>query len=834
MRLIAFLFLVFLPSMLFGETYNDEWPVYVFGDTGYYKLIFDGIAMTVQDHTFMNTVFKGVFAASLVHTAVSMSRYEIGGSIWNFAAGVGLVTQLLYPTSTVHVMDVRTLEGFVADTNETGPDYSSYSKIDHIPFFIAATASLATTLKYDIIDTATTALTPIAGSSFRDSGFATPMNLADDMITVASFKYSRDNNYTAPRFEQFLSYYISECLVKNALYVDPTTIFGIMDLKGNQIEALNPGNFSAQDLNSTEIKDINGSDTTCGDYWDNHISTTEVNKVAGVLYDNLQKKNPQTHLDAMADSVAHLAGIESNASVASVAIQNAMMNVATTSTLINAIKKAGTGISGIDLSNAMAAQQSLAANMVDSTGQFKWMIKIVPVIEYLIFGMLLYLGIPMAMVAGFMGASRGGKMIMNYMFGLIAFSFIDVGLAIVQSVSYYYYSKKAAEMVIMLGNNPLTPTSLPLYIQNMGYMSGVMGWAAIIVAPLTVGVVFKGETMAAMGAYNSAMGMYKGDKGGQNLSDSLKRSAAVHSTEAQDYERYAREREDHAKRNLSDWGIPLPQGALASEMWSQVSSEAEQLGGNMGVAKLGQSKYGSLENFSQTRAKAGAGTGEMNVRKSIASGLGAAEMFSQDGVGDDFSYQTQTDMEKSIAATASKGKASQDISGLDRNNQINSAKALADKALVDEVGAGAGLMDTGAFDKNGNLLNNDAMKAMTKGAELSSLQKANMQIGTGEAGNVADYAEVALEDGQIAAKTVSATNKRRNQLDGSNGTEKWDEDKIADSQAISSVQQQIKSQGVSNALNKEGQDNADAFRQAAMGSEFSGRKEENDQLGIGN
>ena len=423
--------------------------------------------------------------------------------------------------------------------------------------------------------------------------------------------------------------------------------------------------------------------------------------------------------------------------------------------------------------------------------------------------------------------------IMNYMFGLIAFSFIDVGLAIVQSVSYYYYSTKAADMVIMLGQNPFTTTTLPLYLQETAYMSGMMGWAAIIVAPLTVSVVFKGETMAAMGAYNSAMGMYKGDKGGQNLSDSLKRSSAVHSVEAQEYERYAREHEEHAKRQLSDWGITPPQGVLASDMWAQVSAEAEQLGGSVGIAKLGKSEYGTLENFSQTRATAGGGTGELNVRKSIASGLGAAEMFSNDGVGDDFSYQTQTDSEKSIATIAAKGKSSQEIDGLDRDSQITASKATANKALADEVGAGMGLMDTDAFDENGNLINNDKTKAMIKGAELSSLQKANMQIGTGEAGNVDDYAEVALEDGQIAAKTVNATNKRRNQLDGTNGTEAWDEDKIADGQAISSVQQQIKAQGVSNALEKEGQDNDDAFRQAAMGSEFSGRKEENDQLGIG-
>jgi len=74
--------------------------------------------------------------------------------------------------------------------------------------------------------------------------------------------------------------------------------------------------------------------------------------------------------------------------------------------------------------------------------------------------------------------------------------------------------------------------------------------------------------------------------------------------------------------------------------------------------------------------------------------------------------------------------------------------------------------------------------------------------------------------------------------DVGNPTEAWSADKIAEGQAISAVQGEIKQQGVLNSLTKEANtknegDDSKSFRRASMASEFSGRKEENEQLGIG-
>ena len=828
MNKLFLLFLLLVPSIVFGATFDDEWPLYVFGDASYYKLIYDGIAMTVQSIADMTPIYESVFAVSALFTAFSFSKADLTGGLWHTASGLGIVSMLLYPTSTVHILDVRTLHGFVyADSNNTNTTYSGYQKVDNIPFYLAVVPSLATSLKYHIIDISTDALTPISGGSFRDSGFATPMTLAEDMISVASFKYSRDTNYTAPKFEQALSKYIESCIINEVLYIDDTQIFGIMDPKGQQLDALKPSNFSAMNLANTPMS---GTNTTCGAFWDTNIAT-KINLVGGTIYENLKGKNPKININGLADSVARVAGIESATAIGATSIQNAMMNIATTGTILSTFEKAGTGLSGIDLSNSVAAKQSLFANMTDSTGQFKWMIKVVPVLEFLIFGILIFLGIPMGIVAGLSGADRGGKMLMNFAFGLVAFSFIDVALSIVQSISLYYYGNKMSDAMIMLGQNPFTATNIPLYMQELGYMSGMMGLASVIVVPLVVGVVFKGETAAAMGAYSSVMGKYKGDGGGKNLEDSASHAAAAHAAEAKQYE-------DAARRELAGgYGITeVPNGALASQMLERVSAEAAGFGANMGAQRVAQTQFGSNQDYTGARVNAGMGTGmqkvtaeiasgqgllesinkdagslsnfahqtktdseagfeaqaskgrlaqsnpllsrdnqieaaignaEMDLRKTTASGLGASKAF-KDGAGDDFSYQTQTDSEAGIKSTATKGKFSKDHEEFDRKAQVGAAMVMATDGLVKSVAGAKGLVESMAFNSDGSMGSTTEFDEYAKGTTNQSRIAANKVMGAGREDLTHDEMQDVKRTEQANIKSLIAKGDALQQSFGSN------------------------------------------------------------------
>ena len=315
------LFLIFVPDVVFGTTFDDEWPIYVYGDASYYKLIYDGIAMIVQDNSFMQPMFKFIFGSSILFTAKSMYDYDIKGGMWNVTLGLGTTGMLLYPSATVHVLDVRTLHGYVQPYSGGTGGYSGYQKIDNIPFYLAAIPSLATYLKYEIIDISADALSPVDGGSFRDSGFATPMTLAENMISTASFKYSRDSAYVLPRFNNSLSHYIEHCVINEALYVDSDTIYGIMDPKGQQLDALQPSNFTG--LSTVIIEDLDHNEVSCGTFWTDEIIANEAT-ASTTLHNQFKDSNGNLLVDSLAEATAMVAGLEANASVALTKIQNAI------------------------------------------------------------------------------------------------------------------------------------------------------------------------------------------------------------------------------------------------------------------------------------------------------------------------------------------------------------------------------------------------------------------------------------------------------------------------------------------------------------------------------
>ncbi|MDQ7062548.1 MAG: hypothetical protein Q9M43_16095 [Sulfurimonas sp.] len=808
-KLIFLLFALLVPSLVFGTNFDDEWGIYVFGDAKYYKLVYDAIAMIVGDTTFMEPFFQATFAVSSLLAAKNWYSEDLAGGLWNVVVGLGIVTMLMIPTATVHILDVRALNGYIipVDTNSTTiTENKSYYKVDDIPLYLAVIPSLASSLKWHIINESTDALTPIAGGSLRDSGFATPMTLVESMVNTANFKYSSDSNYTTSKFGQALEHYIEVCLIKEVLYYDKGAVFGILDPKGDQFDALKPTNFA--NLSTTAVNDLNGNATTCGAFWDTNIGGEAIT-VKDKLTGDLKLKYPGVNLSGMADSMAAIAGIEAAAGAGLNKIANARMNIATTGALRNAMGKAGIGLTGIEASNAIVQQQTLFDGMTDNTGQFKWMIKVIPIIEYIIFAILIFLGLPMGIVAGVSGARKGGAMLVAYASGIVAFNFIDVGLAIVQSISLYFYQDKMASAMVMLGGS-LNVTTMPLYMQEMAYMSGMMGLAAVITVPLVVGVVFKGETMAASAAFSAVSNKYQGDKGGTSAEHSLQRSAVVHEAEAIAYEQ-------HAARVLRDDynGEVAPKGALASEYLSQLSSQAEQLGGAMGEARVASS-YGSQGDYLASRVESGMGTGmqkvtasiasgtgllesinqdpdalsnfahqtktdsragfeataykgslaqedgslvsrdaqleaakgnaELALRKDVASGLGASAAF-KDGAGADFMHQTQTDSEAGIQATAAKGKFSKDNEEYNRETQVDAAKVMATDSLVKSVEAAKGLVSSMAFNSDGTKGKESEFSEYAKGQEVMSRKQANQAMGMGQ------WAETKSEEQMQAAMT---------------------------------------------------------------------------------
>ena len=307
------------------------------------------------------------------------------------------------------------------------------------------------------------------------------------------------------------------------------------------------------------------------------------------------------------------------------------------------------------------------------------------------------------------------------------------------------------------------------------------------------------------------------------------------------------EHEANPEKYSSSEGIALAAGgAEAVKGIGNVLGEGEQA-----ISDGVVDQNGALQ-FNQTAAdKERAKKKDLeNKRKQIQNDIKDANDTISDPDADsiikDAAKTTKKKKEKDLALLNGKiNDSSSKIEGLEKNNggsNLMTASALSSAKDV------AGMVQTGREINS----TPDGFSNAVHSAKLKAIQDANSEMTTGEFGKDKDYRQVAIDNSEIAAKAVTDTNKRRTQLkkDGGtdkdgNPTEKWSADKIAEGQAIGSVQDEIKTQGAYNSLEKEkgtiknkkngdGEDSdTDAFRRAAMGAEFTGRKQENDMLGVG-
>ena len=386
-------------------------------------------------------------------------------------------------------------------------------------------------------------------------------------------------------------------------------------------------------------------------------------------------------------------------------------------------------------------------------------------------------------------------------------------------------------LVAQLGSNPFTAIGMSEYLQNLQYMQGMMGLASIITVPLVVSVVFKGETMAALGAMNSVMGKYSGDKGGASAKDALASQSAKHQFEANDQEAYAR-------GELQKYGIEAPRTASAVQTLDSILSEGEKYGQAGGALRAGSQMYGGdMSAFANAKVTAGSGHSMQSTAMDVGSGVALAGAINTDpGALSDFAFQSGTSAVSSFKATANLGHTSQEEgSEISRNNQVKAASALAGKAKADEVGAGLGIIKkSGMFDENGKLLNNEATDNSIRGAEITSAQKALSQIGLGKTGDINKISAKAYEDGARSGETMNdASDLMFSGKKDKKGRKLYDRDEAAKGAALNEMGALNKDMQTAVAANKKltGEKNGDADYITGIGAQ--GRKAANDAIGVG-
>jgi len=148
----------------------------------------------------------------------------------------------------------------------------------------------------------------------------------------------------------------------------------------------------------------------------------------------------------------------------------------------------------------------------------------------------------------------------------------------------YYGSSKAVEMYLVFGSNLMTAENIPYFVKYTATMAGMAGILGAIAIPLIIGVVFKGETMAAVGLLNAVKGLYAGNTL-ENAKRDLTRQRANQIAEKQEAEMYAEAIDNNQIEWLNKHGFFPQNSAEAARMYAQLQSEIAQLAGGFAAAR---------------------------------------------------------------------------------------------------------------------------------------------------------------------------------------------------------------------------------------------------------
>ena len=559
-----------------GSNYDTDWPIYVYGNTEIYYKVFTFVAELVNGDISSRFIELAALI-SLMFAGKKLYEAELGGALKQTAWTVGIAAFLLYPNSTVHIIDKR------VENNIVGYNGAAYDKVDHIPLFLAATASFASAITSDAIQIIDSAMAdPNAESAtVSNSGFAAPYMALMKLVTVAM---STDGNTTSAKAIRELNAYVRDCAIKGALNKDPNKYTELISSKKNIIDALDPDNLGLD----TETVVFDDNEYKCTDFYNNQIrngKTTIENMFKTTLANSL------TSLDINSSSVVLFYNKMKKLYLAGTTIadfQDLLYNIRTSKAISSELNKIGYGISGLNIATNTTFEKSRQNIMVEGIGTFNWVAKILPMAINFFFTLIIALYVPMAIVAMLLGMERGGKILMNYAFGLIAFMFSGAALAIVQNLVNYYGGSKMVELYTAFGN-PLTLAHIPKFIETAATMAGLAGILGAVAVPLTIGIVFKGETMAAVGALSSIRGMYAGNTL-DNAKNDIARNIANREAEHLEDEKYGEMITQDKMKWLNEHGFFPTSTAEAARLYAQIQSELSTLGTGYGAEQVLQKR----------------------------------------------------------------------------------------------------------------------------------------------------------------------------------------------------------------------------------------------------
>ncbi len=587
------LFILLLLSFnLFGANYINEFPTYTYGDIRPIAAIYNSIAMITN-----SDIYENLIQLALLFSVVSIGwllifNKDLVSALKGGSFTIGTVAVMLVPVD-VHLVDKRLDKGLI--TNYYHDNTLGYEKISNVPWLIALTPSIATTISSDLIELSDQAfkgntvnyagMQDIGKLGFSDLGYNKPYDMLNKIID----KYSFDELGTldASNFKRDFKIYLADCVIPKTVSNTQATT-KLINPDKDIFSALSPIEIGL--TNTDELSKRDGTITDCVSFY-----SEIMNNLKGLTTDTY------TTLSKIAGTpdIKQLTGFEHImlADIQSTVFSNTTeqlaiyaQNIAATP-LIKEVMESyyrGTNVSGQEVANQITAAKSSASLQTQGLGQFKWMAQILPYAMHFLFGIVLASSIfTLIMILG-RGTFHGTIIAKNYFGGFIQFEAIRVALSIVNNLTMYYATINAADKLVEFGGNPLATTKIPAYLDYIATMEGVSGILAISAIFLIPAIAMKGDVASIASSMQGLSGRYVGNDV-ETARDAVSKSSARQRAVGNIMN------DEQAMKKLDQMGLSVPKDRMPLEYYNAVTNDLANMSAGIG----NMLSHDNMNNFSK-------------------------------------------------------------------------------------------------------------------------------------------------------------------------------------------------------------------------------------------
>lgn len=755
-----FLLTIIFVINAFATNYVNEFPTYVYGDIRPIAAIYNSIAMITSSDIYQNLIYLAIlFSTVSIGWMVTVGK-DLVGALKGGSFTIGSIAVLLVPVD-VHLVDKRLDFGLI---NNYYQDHTlGYEKISHVPWLIALTPSIATTISTDLIQLTNQAfkgntvnysgMKDIGKTGYSELGY----NKAFDMINTIVDKYSFEKIGTqdASNFKKDFKIYLVDCVIPKTVSNTIVTTNLISPTK-DIYTSLSPTEIGL--TASDEAVKRDGSTTDCVSFY------TEI-------MGNLKGLNTDTYKTlSRLTGVTDIKSVNGLNNIMLADIQSTVFSNTTEQLAIYAQNLAaaplikstiedyyrGTGMSGQEIANSITAAKSTSSLQTQGLGQFKWMAQILPFAMHFLFGIILASSLFTLLMIVARGTRQGGAIARNYFGGFVQFEAIRVSTALVNNLVMYYGTIGAADKLTEFSGNPLTVLDIPSYLDYIATMEGVSGLLAVSAIFLIPAIAMKGDVASIASSMQGISGRYVGNDV-ETSRDATSKSSARQRAVGNVLN------DEQAMKKLDQMGLTVPKERMPLEYYNSVTNDLSSMSSGIGnmlsqdkmdnfakgttantASKISNTAgYGSSVNLSsaenvafqdgqvqgfQTNAtedyrnkanwdanKVGTGKAIQGVGKDV-SAMATTDLASSDSGFD--SYAKGSYNQGAMATAKTQGAGGLNLSTEDLNKIGDTVKA----SIQSEIGKGQGVQDN--IKKYGE----DAYKTSSEYGERSNLAKTMEKI----------------------------------------------------------------------------------------------------------